>query len=185
MQSSLASLVVHFQALPFSGSSHFPCQTSNLGSFSGFVNSKYIAMSKLQPIRITRGDFSCNFVIEVFWMPSNKIVGIFENFYYATQMHAFLRCKYAWCKCNSETLNTEYFQQRSTSINSKKVTGDPYMTWTNDPKPDPKRKHTGHLDWYWCQYFHFSYLLFGHLMPHRFLRYVSASRFANCAPLWA
>ena len=42
-----------------------------------------------------------------------------------------------------ETFNTQYFQQRSTSINSKKRLEETHslnkhMTWTNDPKPDPK-----------------------------------------------
>ena len=54
---------------------------------------------------------------------------------------------YAWCKvlckCDSETLNTQYFQQKSISIDSKKGYRRPilllkHMTWTNDPKPDPK-----------------------------------------------
>ena len=29
------------------------------------------------------------------------------------------------------------------------------MTWTNDPKPNPKWKLINHLDWYWRRYFHF------------------------------
>ena len=36
------------------------------------MNFKYLAMFKLQPIRITRGDFSCNFVIEVFFLCQNS-----------------------------------------------------------------------------------------------------------------
>ena len=43
-----------------------------------------------------------------------------------------------------ETLNTQYFQQRSTSISSKRLQEthslNKHMTWTNDPKPDPKRE---------------------------------------------
>ena len=56
-------------------------------------------------------------------------------------MHAW--CK-VLCKCNSETLNTQYFQQRSISIDSKgyrtPILEIKYATWTYDPKSDPKRK---------------------------------------------
>ena len=36
-----------------------------------------------------------------------------------------------------------------------------------------------------CQYFHFSYLLFGHLVHHHFSESIFASGFDHCALLWA
>ena len=60
-----------------------------------------------------------------------------------------------------------------------------HMTWTYDPKPDPKKTlHVGLIDTD-ASISILYFLLFGYLMPHRFLRFVFASRFANCAPLWA
>ena len=51
-----------------------------------------------------------------------------------------------------ETLNIQYFQQVQLSLIPKGLQEihslNKNMTWTNDPKSDPKRKHTGHLDWY-------------------------------------
>ena len=65
--------------------------------------------------------------------------------FYAIQMNKCmhsLRCKCTWCKCNGEKLNTKDFQQGQLSL-IQKVIGDlffemKHMTWTNDPKPNPK-----------------------------------------------
>ena len=103
-------------------------------------------------------------------------------------MHAFLRCKHAWCKCNSETLNTEYFQQGQLSL-IQKITRDLFLTKTYDldiwSQAWSKRKHTSHLDQHWCQYFCFSHLLFDHLMRRHFSESIFASGFDYCALLWA
>ena len=49
-----------------------------------------------------------------------------------------------------ETLNTQYFQQGQFPLIPKGLQEihslNKHMTWTNDPKPDPKRKPTGYLD---------------------------------------
>ena len=57
-----------------------------------------------------------------------------------------------------------------------------HMTWTYDPKPDPKETLQVGLTDSDASISIFHFLLFGYLMPHRFLRFVSASRSANCAP---
>ena len=57
-----------------------------------------------------------------------------------------------------------------------------HMIWTYDPKPDPKETlKVGLTD----TDANISFLLFGYLMLHRFLRFFTASRLADCAPLWA
>ena len=58
-------------------------------------------------------------------------------------VHTFFQRKYAWCKCNSEKLNTKYFQQGQLSLIQKGYRRPnleiKHMTWTYDPKSDPKK----------------------------------------------
>ena len=55
-----------------------------------------------------------------------------QNTTHVDECMRFFNRKYAICKCNSEKLNTKYFQQRSNSINSKGLQETPSQNRTYD-----------------------------------------------------
>ena len=87
-------------------------------------------MFKLQQVGIIKGDFLAYFAKTKFsgHFPA-KWKGFLEKvlLYQHKCMHSWI-CECTWCKCNSEKLNTQDFQQGQLSL-IQKVTRDLFFEW--------------------------------------------------------
>ena len=120
-------------------------------------------------------------------MSSNRIVGFFFKRFYHAKTRYMDECMHSFnvnmqsANANSEKLNTKYFQQRSNSINSKRLQETHSQNRTYDldiwPQAWSKRNLRGRLDWYWCRCFHFPYVV---RPPHASLSPKIRLRFKVC-----